>query len=724
MTGTMRRIALLLIPFLPTSAAAAYASGVTSRALRSHTVQVAQIKRSTPRSFLLGDRKIESRQVRSASGAAETFPFRSDAAGTASSIEIYVDTHNRARHLIVGLYSNDSGPARRLMSGSLSSPQAGSWNSVPAGPAAIEPGRTYWVTVLGLDGALSLRARSATACTSEGSAKTTLDSLPRSWSNGRQQNSCHISAYVVGTVLRHGGFQTTPVGSGNPTGSAGPGSATTSAPTVSTPTVVVAPVNVVAPSVTGDPSEGQSLATSNGSWLASPTSYAYQWEDCDANGQNCTVIGGATSSSYVLGSGDVGHTVRSVVIATNAGGSTAADSAVTGVVGSEGSDPNPGNGLSSDPNFFPILVWDQSAYNASAYESVGVNIYENGVAYSSSDLATLKSVGMDVIECSINGQDAGSTYLGADGNTYPNYSPSTCPYDGRGDPSESIIKGWLVQPDEPDTAQQTGASDYGPCISPTQIQSESEAIQAGDDVTPKRPEVINFNAGVAVDTTARGSYCHYLNNYAQYMQDATIANFDVYPVNYGHPLDSNAVGVKNLHSWMTDAGQDKPVFVSIETTPIHSGATGPTPAQLHFEIWDSIIAGANGINYFCHIITPTFTEDGCLTISSIKAQMTADDAQIKSLAPVLNSNTVTPGVTASASFKVDVMTKSSGGYTYALTDADDANGGPATFTVPGGGTGTVTVLGENRTIPLVDGSFTDTFAGYGVHLYQIQPSVP
>ena len=235
--------------------------------------------------------------------------------------------------------------------------------------------------------------------------------------------------------------------------------------------------------------------------------------------------------------------------------------------------------------------------------------------------------------------------------------------------------------------------------------------------------VINFNGGVAIDTTARGSYCHYLNNYAQYMQGATIANFDVYPVNYGHPLDSNAIGVRNLHAWMTAAGQDKPVFVSIETTPIHTGASGPTPAQLHFEIWNSIIAGANGINYFCHIITPSFNEAGCLSISSIKSQMTSDDAQIESLAPVLNSNTITTGVTASASFKVDVMTKQSGGYTYVLTDADDANGGPATFTVPGGGTGTVTALGENRTLPLVNGSFTDLFTGYGVHLYEIHQTV-
>jgi hypothetical protein len=41
---------------------------------------------------------------------------------------------------------------------------------------------------------------------------------------------------------------------------------------------------------------------------------------------------GATSSSYVLGAGDVGHTIRSVVTASNAGGSASAGSAQTAVV--------------------------------------------------------------------------------------------------------------------------------------------------------------------------------------------------------------------------------------------------------------------------------------------------------------------------------------------------------------------------------------------------------
>jgi hypothetical protein len=79
------------------------------------------------------------------------------------------------------------------------------------------------------------------------------------------------------------------------------------------------------------------LSTSNGSWTGSPTSYGYQWEDCNSSGAGCTNISGAASSSYTLGSGDVGHTIRAMVTATNAGGSASASSAQTATVTATGS---------------------------------------------------------------------------------------------------------------------------------------------------------------------------------------------------------------------------------------------------------------------------------------------------------------------------------------------------------------------------------------------------
>jgi hypothetical protein len=65
---------------------------------------------------------------------------------------------------------------------------------------------------------------------------------------------------------------------------------------------------------------GATLTEAHGLWSNGPTSYAYQWEDCDAAGQSCTPIYGATGQAYTLTWGDVGHTIRVEEIATNASG--------------------------------------------------------------------------------------------------------------------------------------------------------------------------------------------------------------------------------------------------------------------------------------------------------------------------------------------------------------------------------------------------------------------
>jgi len=81
-----------------------------------------------------------------------------------------------------------------------------------------------------------------------------------------------------------------------------------------------APVNTVAPVVTGVGYAGQTMSTTNGTWTGSPTGYSYQWQ---ANGVD---IFGATSSTYVVTIDKEGAEIRCVVTATNAGGSTDANS--------------------------------------------------------------------------------------------------------------------------------------------------------------------------------------------------------------------------------------------------------------------------------------------------------------------------------------------------------------------------------------------------------------
>ena len=95
------------------------------------------------------------------------------------------------------------------------------------------------------------------------------------------------------------------------------------------------PVNSIAPAVSGPALVGQQLSTTNGTWTNSPTSYAYKWLRCGNGGTPCVDIANATSSTYKLVSADAGHTIRSEVEASNAGGHAAAGytlSPATGVV--------------------------------------------------------------------------------------------------------------------------------------------------------------------------------------------------------------------------------------------------------------------------------------------------------------------------------------------------------------------------------------------------------
>jgi len=96
-----------------------------------------------------------------------------------------------------------------------------------------------------------------------------------------------------------------------------------------------APKLVARPTVTGTPAVGSTLTAGNGTW-AGATSFAYQWQQCDPSGNNCTAIAGATGKTYGVRSSDVGHELRVRVTATNKFGSTNAFSPFTSVVGESG----------------------------------------------------------------------------------------------------------------------------------------------------------------------------------------------------------------------------------------------------------------------------------------------------------------------------------------------------------------------------------------------------
>jgi hypothetical protein len=110
----------------------------------------------------------------------------------------------------------------------------------------------------------------------------------------------------------------------------GSGTATSAA----TDAVTAPPLNLVAPAApAGTLVQGATLTADRGSW-DSAAGYDYTWLRCPgaATTADTSCAEAGSGAAYTLGGADVGHTLAVRVTASSAGGSTAATSALTGVV--------------------------------------------------------------------------------------------------------------------------------------------------------------------------------------------------------------------------------------------------------------------------------------------------------------------------------------------------------------------------------------------------------
>jgi hypothetical protein len=185
--------------------------------------------------------------------------------------------------------------------------------------------------------------------------------------------------------------------------------------------------------------------------------------------------------------------------------------------------------------------------------------------------------------------------------------------------------------------------------------------------------------------------------------------------NYGKTVD-------RVRSLVSPKGS-KPVWAFIELGHPSTENDWPsiTGAQATAAVWSSIIHGARGIIYFNHSFggncqSQHILRESCY--SSIRKAITAVNARIKALAPVLNAPFADGVVTGSSG--VDASLKWYNGNFYLLAGSKGGSGNQ-TFKMPCiGKTATATVLDEKRSIPIESGTFSDTFAnGNAVHIYRI-----
>jgi hypothetical protein len=167
-------------------------------------------------------------------------------------------------------------------------------------------------------------------------------------------------------------------------------------------------------------------------------------------------------------------------------------------------------------------------------------------------------------------------------------------------------------------------------------------------------------------------------------------------------------------------------FVELGWPATESAAAGGRrilPTEIRSAVWHALIAGARGIIYFDHNFGPgtpgsTILEEG---YEDNRVAASRVNAQIRNLAPVLNAPFVISRHSARDTMpgKVRYMVKRAKGKFYVFAGAD-RGGGSATFSIRCAGNATAAVLGESRSVPVRNGSFTDQFADKNaIHIYRI-----
>lgn len=349
--------------------------------------------------------------------------------------------------------------------------------------------------------------------------------------------------------------------------------------------------------------------------------------------------------------------------------------------------------------FFPIGVWLQDPTNATHYRAAGINTYVGlWQGPTAKQLTELQATGMRVI-CFQN-----EIALRHSGGT-------------------NIIA-WM-QEDEPDNARKLGARlGFGSPTSPGRIRAEYQRMKNADAT---RPVFLNLGQGVAWNNWyGRGARNRRPEDYPHYLEGCDIASFDIYPVN--HPSIEVAGNLwyvpQGVQRLLHLTNGKKLVWNYIECTRINLSDRKPTPAEVRAEVWMSLIHGSRGIIYFVHQFKPTFIEAALLNDPEMLAAVTQLNQQITRLAPVLNSPSVTnAGMIRSTNIAapIAVMVKQAEGFTYFFAVAMRPLETGAEFTLKHfPALDTVEVIGENRSLPMSEGKFSDRFGPWEVHLYRVR----
>jgi hypothetical protein len=401
-------------------------------------------------------------------------------------------------------------------------------------------------------------------------------------------------------------------------------------------------------------------------------------------------------------------------------------------------------GPSTDPNDFLIGVWLQHKGFAKFFAGqlgintmVGVN---QGVGNWAAWLADVENAGLDAVVqySNVRLSETLGTVLDAHRDAMK--------------ASDNVV-GWIptfgVMPDD----EYDNGATIDPCVEAyttnaagqTSLQS-NYATARGYDST--RPLVLVPSIGFFFDAWEdRGLTCaDDQADYPKYLNigDITAPNMGaVTQVDSLHTDYADINGVLELYTEGMRRHQywdgDKAYWQFVEGANLNGPTeTMPTYAEQRFEAWTGIINGAKGIVWLCekqrdsgsNCTSETWddpdadcrSQDFCFRNATMKANVIALNAEISSLAPVINSQPAARHLGQDIQWVQFYNGASQKSYVFA---ANKSSSGGVSSTFPAGVDTSIDVLNESRSIAPNAGTtvFQDSFDGYAVHLYEIDGNV-
>jgi hypothetical protein len=326
---------------------------------------------------------------------------------------------------------------------------------------------------------------------------------------------------------------------------------------------------------------------------------------------------------------------------------------------------------------FPLLAWEQRPDTVDASLALGVNTFMGA----DGDLGALAAA--------IAGRASLLAPLGAGAEL-----PGLAGY---------------YQPDEPDA---TG-------LSPDQLLDPS--LAAG------LPVYLTVTAHFASDQEPLSPQVG-KELYPAYFAKASVVGFDLYPLSHYCYANRWGIGFDDVFDDQRELAAENPgkaTFQWIELNALE-GVCGPapiSPPQLTAEIWLAIAGGARGLGYFTWAPLGDGTWTPYSVLPGLAPEAARQSARIRRLGPTLLAPQLSfDRILVRSGSPVKVGGRASGGAVWLLAVNSSGRTVTTAIGVRGAGDGRVRVDGENRTVPLRRGAFSDRFGPYAVHVYRLEPA--